>query len=184
MDEQNASNPYDGTDAPIRRRFPAFLKGTAIVLTILLLFMIVLRFLTPGIYYRFYFGDRIKGTVTVMIDGEPAVILKDSLSDSQTRAEGNVLHISARANAYGSYPFSFSVEELPDITFHFYSFQFNWWNVTRFDLRYNVNTEERIVEYRAEHTELEESGRKSAPIIWEGSYPLEEHWTEVSVCSP
>ncbi len=65
-----------------------------------------------------------------------------------------------------------------------YSFQFNWWNVTRFDLRYNVNTEERIVEYRVEHTELEESGRKSAPIIWEGSYPLEEHWTEVSVCSP
>ena len=82
MDEQNTSNPYDGTDAPIRRRFPAFLKGTAIVLTILLLFMIVLRFLTPGIYYRFYFGDRVKGTVTVMIDGEPKPVLKAMCSIS------------------------------------------------------------------------------------------------------
>ncbi len=191
MDEQNTSNPYDGTEAPIRRRFPAFLKGTAIVLTILLLLMMALRFLTPWLYYRLYFGDRIKGEVTVTIDGEPAAILEDTaVASFQTsenaakfRAVDNELHVSARANAYGNYQFTFYVEELPEIPLCFNSYQFNWWNVTEFELHYNVDTQAQIVEYRVVHTELNETGTKSEPIVSEGSYPLDEYRTEVSVCS-
>ncbi len=192
MDGQNAINPYDQTDVPSRRRFPAFLKGAAIVLAILLLLVMVLRFLTPWLYYRLYFGDRIKGNVTVTIDGEPAAIMQDTAVSSfqgledaaKFRAVDNALYVSTRANAYGSYQFIFYVEELPEIPLRFNSYQFNWWNVTEFELYYNVDTQAQIVEYRVVHTELNETGTKSEPIISEGSYLLDEHWMEVSVCSP
>ena len=129
---------------------------------------------------------------TVTIDGEPAAIVEDTLCSSynklenktEFRVEGNALQVSTRANKYGGYDFAFDVEELPDMKFNFYAFQFNWWNVTDFELVYNVNTKEGIVQYRAVHTELKESGFRSEPIVWEGSYPLEEHWTEVCICSP
>ncbi len=192
MNEQNAINPYDETEVQSRSKFSVFLKFTAIVLAILLVLVLLLRFLTPWLYYRLYFGDRIKGEITVMIDGEPSTILQDTAVSSfqgmenaaKFRAVDNELYVSTRANAYGSYQFSFYVEELPEVPLCFNSYQFNWWNVTEFELRYNVDTQAQIVEYRVVHTELNETGTKSEPIVSEGSYPLEEYWTEVSVCSP
>lgn len=192
MDEQNTINPYDEAEAPSRRQLPAFLKGTAIALAILFVLVLLLRFLTPWLYYRLYFGDRIKGEITVTLDGEPATILEDTAvssfqgleNDAKFRVEGSELHVSTRANAYGSYQFSFYVEELPEIPLRFSSYQCNWWNVTEFELHYNINTAENLGEYEAECVYLLESGRKSEPQVQQGTYALDDIVAEVYVCSP
>ncbi len=184
MDEQKTANTPETADET-QKRNP--LKVIAVCIAILLTGAAFVRLCLPQVYYRLYPGNRINGEVTVTIDGQPAQIVEDSIySAYKTRfnVTGNGFRLSTKGNKYGSYHYSFSVEELPDIQFAFYSYQFNWWNVTDFTLQYDIDTEANVVEYHAEHVELLESGRKSELIEYSGSYSLNDEGTEVCVCSP
>ncbi len=184
MDAQTTANTPE-TANEIQKRSP--LKVIAIGIAVLLAGAAFLRLCMPKIYYRLYPGNRINGEVTVTIDGQPAQIAEDSIYSaykSRVTVTGNGFQLSTKGNKYGPYHYSFSVEELPDTKFTFYSYQFNWWNVTDFTLQYNIDTEANLVEYHAEHVELLESGRKSDLIVYSGSYSLDEQGAEVCVCSP
>ncbi len=196
MDEQNTSNPYDGTppsEPPkIRRKLPLFLKRTVILLVAISVLAAVLRFGVPILYYRLYFGNRIKGEITITVDGEPAQIIADSVyimgedasADTSFVVSADGMRIATKADTDGFYFYTFEVKELPEMCFKFWSYRRNWESIIEFKLHYDINTAENLVEYRTECVYLRTFGKKDEPKIHTDFYALDEDSKAVCVCLP
>ena len=135
----------------MRRRKVFIIVLCAVIGLILLICALfaTLRAALPTLYYRIYPFARITGTVTVTVDSKPYVLKADSVSAEENAsfietpqvrlyADGSA-HVAIRAGKYGGYGFLLSVDGV-EHPMHIASYQANWWNVTKFDLRVTVDT--------------------------------------------
>ncbi|MCI8472906.1 MAG: hypothetical protein HFE65_07375 [Clostridiales bacterium] len=114
------------------------------------------------IYYRMYKEDRIKGEITVNIDGHSA-----QFDEARTRegwnCEGdffvtdNTAKVSLKAGDYGPYDFSVYAVGL-DQSLQLSVWQLNWWNVKTFRLDISVDTVEKIAHITCFTTNIDEEG--------------------------
>lgn len=124
--------------------------------------------LCSPIFYRLYRGDRIKGTVEVVIDGETYSLRESDieLSDAgkvKINADGTA-DISIHAGEYGKY--GFDISDTPaGRSVSVSCFQFNWWNVTTFELKIEMNTSQGTVAYSGGYSYIEENGNKEYDTI-------------------
>lgn len=137
-----------------------------------LLLLGILFAVSRPMYYRLgFFGKRISGTVRVEIDGAvydleaedfriiPSVTIGNRLSVRE-QADGSA-RVAIKAGNYGKYAFSLQLEGL-DRPIRIISYQFNWWNVTRFDLQIRVDRAAGTVSFESEAEVLDENGRWSS----------------------
>lgn len=123
--------------------------------------------------YRLYPGDRIKGTLTVSVDGQPCALAEEAcrLPENgrfKTDADGKA-QISVHGGDYGEYPVSVL---LPDGTeLRFICFQHNWWNVLTFDLQADVRNG--AVRWTGTVFTIADNGQKTTERIKEDQ-PLQE----------
>ncbi len=114
------------------------------------------------IYYRMYRADRIKGEITVNIDGHSA-----QFDEARTRegwnCEGDFsladheANVSLKAGDYGPYDFSVYIVGL-DQPLQLSVWQLNWWNVKTFRLDISVDTVEKIAHITCFTTNIDEEG--------------------------
>ena len=142
----------------------------------------ILRAALPTLYYRIYPFARISGTVTVTVDGEPYVLQADSISAeenasfSQTpqvrlHADGSA-QVAIRAGKYGGYGFLVSVDGV-EHPMNIASYQANWWNVTKFDLRVTVDTAAGTVTLESAAQLIGEDG-SPYPLTYSETYSLSD----------
>lgn len=126
-------------------------KGTwkfiALVLAVALLFVAVVLLLCKPIAHRFYPFDRITGTVSVTVDGEPCALKAGDVTGWRGREEVEVgfretadgAKLSIRGGDYGPYVLVFHINGT-DIPLEAVVYQYNWYNVTEFDLNISIDT--------------------------------------------
>jgi len=146
------------------------LKGTAVtVLIFLVIGMAVIYFCKP-VYYRLYPWDRISGTVHVTIDGRAYELKPESFGgyiyggdDVPKPMNINISNdgsaeIGIKGGGYGDYSTELRTAS-PEIMIGMGTFQFNWWNVERFDLYVDIDTVNGTVRYSGERSFIAEDGR-------------------------
>lgn len=135
------------------------LKAAAILLIVL---TVPICFLCKPLYYRLYFGDRIKGNIRVIADGNNIFLDKSSFTGCDNVREGtDSTYVSRKAGEYGGYNIGFEIsagENIYPVTLSFY--QYNWWNVTEFDLTAEIDTENKTAVFECSYFSVEEDGSK------------------------
>lgn len=116
------------------------------------------------IYYRLYSGDRIKGDITVTLNGQ-AVSLEESdfsflgKGGFSASSNGGSSHISIEGGEYGRYSFDIHIPDFPKtVTVHI--MMYNWWNVTDFTLDIALDEAQKTAEYKYFYTYIAEDGKK------------------------
>ena len=109
-------------------------------------------------YYRLYTGDRIKGNISVTVDNE---MINLNMADIHVCDKWNVqgwnASVAVKGGEYGGYAIAVDIPEVErSVTVKCY--QYNWWNVVRFDIEILVDTQENLVTYYGEYSTLEENG--------------------------
>lgn len=107
---------------------------------------------------RIYFGNRIKGDVTITCDGKPYALNPDRLkSAAKVRETGNGrYYIEVKGGEYGSNPFEIIFS--PDMKVIVDCFQTNWWYVTDFNLDINIDSNKKEITYKGDYTTPDYSG--------------------------
>lgn len=104
------------------------------------------------VFPRIYFGNRIKGDVTITCDGKPYGINSDRLqSDAKVRQIGNGrYHVELKGGNYGSNPFEIVLtnERIVEVDI----FHSNWWYVTDFNLDINIDSDKKEITYKVDYT--------------------------------
>ncbi len=123
-------------------------KTTAIILAVILLFIGIICFFYKPLYYRVYPWDRITGTIHVTIDGEEYELKNSEITASYTghgKKVGNGYNnsddgtkVSMHGGDYGPYSFFIRIEEV-DSLIEAVVYQYNSWNVTKFDLDISID---------------------------------------------
>ena len=122
----------------------------------------VVCFLYRPLYYRFYFGDRIKGEVQVAIDGK-AALFDEERTNEHWNNEGDfsitdhTAMIALTAGDYGMYDFQIYVIGM-DQPVQISVMQFNWWNVHTFCLHVAVDTNTNTAIFTYSSTNVSEAG--------------------------
>lgn len=164
----------------MKRTKKNIVASAIIILTICALTLICTRHIWIHVYGRMV--DGIKGEITVNIDGS-ACNIKDY--DFKFQKEGSCkvvdkkAKVSIKAHEYGGY--EFFIEGIPDggmITVN--SYQHNDWNVTRFELDINVDTEKGEVYAEGYYTFLSESGSTIKEPISE-THSIDENDIKISL---
>ncbi|GFI55661.1 hypothetical protein IMSAG013_00711 [Clostridiales bacterium] len=140
----------------MKKRLVIILAAFAAVITVCLAFFILYK---PS-YYRLYADDRIKGEITVSIDGQSA-----QFDEERTRkyfnyegdffTEDYTATISLKAGDYGPYDFSVYVVGL-DQPLQLSVWQLNWWNVKTFRLDVSMDIAKRIAHITCFTTNISE----------------------------
>ena len=153
------------------RQFKGCLIAIAAFLTVIFLICCVIgiayyRF--KPFYYRFlYPWDRITGTITVSTDGAPGSLQPNAVSADEdtglfsiprSRLYGNgTARVMIHGGKYGGYGFLLTVDGV-EHPMHISAYQYNWWNVTEFDLQVSVDTAENTVTLASTAKTLNEDG--------------------------
>ena len=161
------------------RRKKSLIITICTVLGVLLLIAagaFALRALLPSLYYRMYLGDRITGTVTVSVDGEPYALQYRSVSADQSNPIGGIprirlngdgsARIMLRAGEYGGYGFLLTVDSV-EAPLHICAYQYNWWNVVRFDLHVSVDIAAQTVTLESSAQTLRDNGKWRTETVCE-----------------
>ena len=121
-------------------------------------------------YYRvFYFGDRISGTASVTIDGEAYELKTDDISaihgsskeiKARFRSEANAAAISIHGGEYGPYTLIVHIDGI-DLPLEAVIYQYNWYNVSRFDLHITIDREAETITLSSTANVLSENGEWS-----------------------
>ena len=136
--------------------------------------------LSPHFYWHYiYHGDRIKGDIHITKDGENIPLNKISLSAGTHNLTVKGDSLSMHAAEYGSYHVDLDIEGMP-IELKFY--QYNWWNVCTFDISIDINTENGIISYCGERSNIEESGNIKRDNI-SGTFAIGEESAEIHLSS-
>ena len=112
----------------------ALLLFAAIAAVLVFIFLIVLT----NFEKRIYIGHRVKGSITVTLDGEPVSIEEltcdgEGLGRPRIDYDGNKVSYSILGNEYGVYTFTCMLEgDLPSIEVEYE--HFNWWERSRHDI--------------------------------------------------
>lgn len=126
----------------------SFLKkhGTGL-LALLVAVLLLCLFARPWYYRLLYFGDRVAGTVSVELDGEPAGFTVEGRfgrEQTTTRGDGSA-RVSLRASDHGVYTFLFRIDGVEQ-TITLSGLKWNWM-VVKFDVRISVDRENGTVSY-------------------------------------
>lgn len=131
-------------------------------------------FICKPIYYRLYPGDRIKGDIQVIVDGETYALNENSFSACRRvkPEDDGSAKIRIKAGEYGAYEFVMHADAIGlPVTIRCY--QHNWWNVWDFDLQINVDTQQNRAIISGSVTDLDDKGKKSNDSIYQ-AYDLTE----------
>ena len=161
----------------LRRAARTLLKIAAVILLLLGLLCLLSR---PWYYRLGYFGRRVSGTVRVEMDGEPYdlragdfSIVKNGHSGERMsvreKADGSA-RVAIKAGDYGLYGFYLKLDGLEQ-PIKVMSYQYNWWNVTRFDLTIRIDRAAGTISFESAADDLAENGRwRSEP--WSATMDL------------
>ncbi len=155
-------------------------SGLAALLVLYLLFALFLSVLHPRFFYHLlYPGAHVSGTVCLTVDGERVPLKAEDFTNQtgedkfgrrlrvRPRADGSA-KIAWRAGSYGSYNCSLRVPGL-DEPIQLGVYQYNNWNVCRFELEILVDREAGTVEYRCHTRTLNEDAHFVDEMIPEES---------------
>ena len=140
-----------------------------------------LKLLFPQLYYRLYLGDRITGTVTVTVDGEPYPLEYDAITptDSDLIKQARVTYRSggsARVRIHGGdktlYGFYLTIDGVEQ-PLRIAAFHFNWWEVTDFALSVSFDTAANTVTFSTVTEQLHNNGTAYTYVRTE-TFPLSE----------
>ena len=87
---------------------------------------------------KIYIGHRVKGSITVTLDGEPVSIEEltcdgEGIGRPRIDYDGNKVSYSILGNEYGVYTFTCKIEgELPTVEVEYE--HFNWWERSQYDI--------------------------------------------------
>lgn len=162
-------------------------KKFKIIFVILLAVVFILSaicFLYKPIYYRLYFGDRIKGTVSVSVDGKAYQLQPKEIQGSDElnlTDNGNIAKLSIHGGEYGGYPICVYIDtaDMDALGFEINCFQHNWWNVTEFKLNIEIDTKQNIISYSGDYTTIADSGKKCYDKI-EMQQSIDEEYLGIS----
>ncbi len=103
-------------------------------------------------------GDRIKGNISVTVDNEMISLnMADIHGCDKWNVQGWNASVAVKGGEYGRYDIGVDIpglERSVTVACH----QYNWWNVTRFDLEILVDTQKNFVTYYGEYSGLDEIG--------------------------
>ena len=137
-----------------------FLKVFSIIAAIIVALACSTYFFLPSVFYGFVYPfSRIKGNITLIIDGRD-VNLSDCEITCERSQEPQKVHVSGskiktRAGEYGGYNYMLQYEATE---VRFYVFQYNCWNCADFDVTFNVLTSKNVVTCTGTCTSLSENG--------------------------
>lgn len=92
-------------------------------------------------------------------------------------SDDGILHISAKGGEYGSYIFGVDVPDF-DEDIKVTVMEYNWWNVTDFDLTVDIDTDGENVVYTYNYTSIAENGK----TLRESGTASDNIGDELSVC--
>jgi hypothetical protein len=131
----------------------------AVIGCIFVVAVILVLFYKP-IYYRLYWGDRIQGTIKLIIDDEQVSLQEnDILINGESKIVINsdgTAFISFHGGEYGDYGF-YVVNSLIDKTIQINCFQHNWWNVQTFDLTLSAYTSAGTLTFGGDYTTISDN---------------------------
>ena len=117
--------------------------------------------------YRLYPGDRIRGVLSVTVDGVPYALTTENCRLPEKGrlhpANNGAVDIALRGGDYGEYPVS--VLLLDGAALRLCCFQHNWWNVTAFELRADVDTRAGIVRWTGTVSTVTDNGQKTTDAV-------------------
>lgn len=141
-------------------------KGIAAVAAILAICMAFCLIYKP-VYYRLYPGDRIRGDIQVIVDGQTYALTESSFSDSGkvTSKDDGSANVRIKAGEYGAYEFVMDADAVGQpVTIRCY--QYNWWNVMDFDLQLHVDTQQNIATVSGSVITIADNGSKINDTIY------------------
>ena len=128
------------------------------ILGILLLIAALYIFCKP-IYYRIYIGDRIKGNISVTIDGETFTPSSEDISGCRkSNIKGDRTQIAVKGGDYGIYHFGVNIPPI-DKTINMGCYHYNWWTVTNFDIDIIIDTAGNIVTFEGDCSYVDDDGK-------------------------
>ena len=138
-----------------------------IAVACLLLLGILFAAARPWYYRLGYFGGRVSGTVSVEMDGARYDLRAEDFSivknghwgermSVREKPDGSA-RVAIKAGDYGSYGFYLRLEGLEQ-PIRIMSYQYNWWNVTRFELLIRVDRPAGKIYIESAAEDLDENG--------------------------
>lgn len=142
-------------------------KIIAVILAVILLLAGISYLFLKPLYYRFfYFGDRITGTISVTIDGEKYDLKGSDLfatHDNEKdikigfRNQEDAAAISIHGGEYGPYRLMIQIDGI-DSPLEAVIYQYNWYNVSKFDLDVSIDHETETITFSSTAQVLSENG--------------------------
>ena len=133
-----------------------------IFVSIVIIAVTAIRFAAPSLFFGYIYPfDRIKGTVSLTIDGKD-IPLSDCEVTCTHRDQEEKLHVSGskiknRAGEYGRYIYTV---KHGSTEFSFYIYQANCWNCEDFDISFSIDTASRTITCKGWCRGLYENGFK------------------------
>lgn len=124
-----------------------------------LLLIAALCILCKPIYYRIYTGDRIKGNISVTIDGEKFTPSAEDISDCRkANTKKDRTQIALKGGEYGTYGFHVNIPPI-DKTINMKCYHYNWWTVTNFDIGIIIDTAGNTVTFEGDCSYVDDVGK-------------------------
>ena len=125
----------------------------------ILLFVVAFCILCKPIYYRLYAGDRIKGNVSVTVDGEAIMLAEEDISGCRkVKINSDSTYIAIKGGEFGGYSFAVNIPNI-DKEITIVCSQYNWWTVTRFDLDVIIDTANNTVKFEGSYSYVDGDGK-------------------------
>lgn len=157
-------------------------KKTAAVIAAVILIISAVCFLGRPVYYRLYPGDRITGTLTVTVDGEayaPGSEQFDGLTGFDAHGDGSAA-LKIHGGEYGAYPIALHLpfDAVSEIQLRCY--QANWWDVAKFDLHMDIQTDAQTVTVTGIYSTVGEDDYKRIEDVINDTKPIENQMCRFS----
>lgn len=120
-------------------------KLILLIIIVTVIALMVLCFFCKPVYYRIYPFDRIKGNITIIIDGQPLSSEssnfhnKSRCDDISVKIKDNKSSVSVRGGKYGGYSFTIDIPEI-NKPIEVQVFQPDWWTTIDFCLSVDIDT--------------------------------------------
>lgn len=124
------------------------MKKLFISLGFILLVLVIFLLRNSELYYRIYLGDRIKGTVSIFVDGKQCDISESNIvfmKEGNVKIKDGKALVSMHAGEYGSY--KYEIEGITDEPVRANFFQGNWWDIVRYDISISIDTKNKTAVY-------------------------------------
>ena len=151
------------------------------ILAFIILGMAACFFYKP-LYYRLYLGDRITGSIKVLVDGVPVKLDETCftpLADLKITVNEFDTAVSRKGGEYGAYYIDMIIPDV-NIPVQICVHHFNWWCVTDFSINAEVSTDGNIVSVSCTSTCVDDKG-EDVQSGWNRNYDADTDVIEFSV---